>query len=134
MYNTISSLYANPKSRVLLVNHRTDYFDCLIGVKQGDSLSPTLFAVFINDLVREIKETGIGVVLETKNENIDETTIISILLYADDIVLFAQNEEELQSLLLVVEIWCQTKKLRICRILVTYVYFQKFMYTCALKY
>ena len=48
MYNAISSLFANPMSRVILQDYVTDYFDCRLGVKQGDSLSPTLFAVFIN--------------------------------------------------------------------------------------
>ena len=52
--------------------------------------------------------------LETKKVNdITETTIIRILLYADDIVLFAQNEEDLQSLLFVVEIWCQNWRLEV---------------------
>ena len=100
---------------MLLLDHSTDYFECLIGVKQGDSLSPTLFAVFINDLVRDIKETCIGVLLETKNNLNDaiERVVISILLYADDIVLFAQNEEDMQSLLFIVEIWCQNWRLEV---------------------
>ena len=58
MYKAISSLYSNPKSRVLLNDYETDYFDCPIGVKQGDCLSPTLFAIFINDLANEIKDIG----------------------------------------------------------------------------
>ena len=57
MYNAISSLNSNPRSRVVFNDHKTDYFDCPIGVKQGDCLSPTLFAIFINDLASEIKET-----------------------------------------------------------------------------
>ena len=46
MYSAISSLYSNPKARVILNDYKTDYFDCPIGVKQGDCLSPTLFAIF----------------------------------------------------------------------------------------
>ena len=42
MYQAISSLYSNPKSRVILQDYNTDYFNCPIGVKQGDCLSPTL--------------------------------------------------------------------------------------------
>merc|ERR1712105_61366 len=63
MYRAISSLYSNPKSRVILQDYSTEYFDCPIGVKQGDCLSPTLFAIFVNDLAREIKESGIGIEL-----------------------------------------------------------------------
>ena len=55
MYQAISSLYLNPMSRVILQDYATDYFNCPIGVKQGDNLSPTLFATFVNDLAEEIK-------------------------------------------------------------------------------
>ena len=61
MYNAISSLYYDPKSRIILQNNSTDYFDCPVGVKQGDCLSPTLFAIFINDLANEMKDSGTGV-------------------------------------------------------------------------
>ena len=42
MYQAISSLYSNPRSHVVLNEYETDYFDCPIGVKQGDCLNPTL--------------------------------------------------------------------------------------------
>ncbi len=29
---------------------QTDYFECQLGVRLGDGLSPTLFNVFVNDL------------------------------------------------------------------------------------
>ena len=96
MYRAISSLYSNPRSRVILNEHETRYFDCPVGVKQGDCLSPTLFAIFINDLASEIKNSNIGLIL-------NETLTINILLYADDIVLLAKNEEDLQDLLFIVE-------------------------------
>ena len=100
IYRAISSLYSNPRSRVILNEHETEYFDCPVGVKQGDCLSPTLFAIYINDLAVEIKNSNIGVIL---NENLT----INILLYADDIVLLAKSEEDLQSLLYIVECWCK---------------------------
>ena len=61
MYRAIASLYSNPRSRVILNEEKTDYFDCPMGVKQGDCLSPTLFAIFINDLAIELKQSGLGV-------------------------------------------------------------------------
>ena len=90
IYNAISSLYSNPRSRVILNDYETEYFDCPIGVKQGDCLSPTLFAIFINDLASEIKDSNIGLDLNIEGgPNIDY--IFSILLYADDIVCLAEN-------------------------------------------
>ena len=32
IYRAISSLYSNPKSRIILQEYNTDYFDCPIGV------------------------------------------------------------------------------------------------------
>ena len=65
MYKAISSLYSNPKSRVILNDYETEYFDCPIGVKQGDCLSPTLFAIFVNDLAIEIRNSGVGLPINT---------------------------------------------------------------------
>jgi hypothetical protein len=106
MYNAISSLYSNPRSRVILNEYETNYFDCPIGVKQGDCLSPTLFAIFINDLALEIKDCKIGL-------KIDDNLFLNILLYADDIVLLAENEPDLQFLLFLVEKWCQKWRLEV---------------------
>jgi hypothetical protein len=106
MYRAISSLYSNPRSRVILNDHETEYFDCPVGVKQGDCLSPSLFAIFINDLAIEIKNSNIGVIL-------DDNLAINILLYADDIVLLAENEEDLQSLIFMVECWCKKWRLEV---------------------
>ena len=114
MYKAISSLYYNPRSRVILQNNSTEYFDCPVGVKQGDCLSPTLFAIFINDLANEMKnsETGIKLDIEDIAGNI-ETILINILLYADDIVIFAENEEDLQSLIYIVQVWCEKWRLEV---------------------
>ena len=65
-------------------------------------------------LLNETKETGIGVPLNIDpNENIAESTLVNILLYADDIVMFASNEMDLQILLNIVEDWCQKWKLEV---------------------
>jgi len=114
MYTAISSLYSNPRLRVILQDYCTDYFNCPIGVKQVDCLSPTLFSIFINDLALEIKESNIGVNIGVEDiaGNI-EGIVLNILLYADDIVLFAENEEDLQSLLFIVQIWCKKWRLEV---------------------
>ena len=65
MYRAISSLYADPKSRVILEDNCTDYFDCPIGVKQGGCLSLTLFSIYVNNLATLINDSGIGIKIET---------------------------------------------------------------------
>ena len=77
MYRAIAALYSNPRSCVVLNSHETDYFECPIGVKQGDCLSPTLFAIFINDLASEIKNLNIGIKLNFEGAKI--LNIISLI-------------------------------------------------------
>ena len=112
MYTAIASLYNNPQSRVVLNDHETDYFNCPMGVKQGDCLSPTLFALYINDLALEIKESNIGVKLDCLDGN-DSLGCLGLLLYADDIVCLAECEEDLQSILFIVEGWCRRWRLEV---------------------
>ena len=82
------------------IHIKTERFDVTNGVRQGDSLSPTLFSIYLNDLATEIKDLNVGVPVADM--------CISLLLYADDIVLFAPDEEKLQSMLNVVDKWCRT--------------------------
>ena len=110
-YQAISAMYTNPSARVLLNDYETEYFNCPIGVKQGDSISATLFSIFINDLAKEIKNTKIGLNL---GENVDNGDLfLNILLYADDIILLASNENDLQFLLNIVENWCKKWRLEV---------------------
>ena len=69
----------------------------ILGVKQGDNLSPTLFSVFLNDLATEIKKLNVGV------DTSDGT--VSILLYADDIPLIAPSKKNLQKMLDTLSAW-----------------------------
>lgn len=67
----------------------TEWFECTTGLKQGCNLSPTIFSVFANDLVRDIYDLNLGIEMGDVN--------VSIPLYAGDIVLISQNEENLQT-------------------------------------
>ena len=58
-----------------------------------------LFASFINDLAGEINEIGKGAYIGGEQ--------ISLLMYADDIVLISTNEEGAQAQLDVMTSWCQ---------------------------
>ena len=44
-----------------LNQHRTDWFDITSGVKQGDNLSPTIFAMYLNDLAFELNALNCGI-------------------------------------------------------------------------
>ena len=85
----IKSLYDKDKSCVRGNDSLTDIFPCNRGLRQGCLLSPVLFALYLNDLNRQIKESSQGVL-------VDDISINS-LLYADDLVLIAKDRKDLQS-------------------------------------
>ena len=87
--NVIKSLYNQVKLCVRGNDSLTDIFPSSRGVRQGCLLSPVLFALYLNDLNCQIKESSQGVML-------DDISIHS-LLYADDLVLLAKNRKDLQS-------------------------------------
>ncbi len=84
------NIYHNSYCSVNLNNMLTDWFDTNAGVKQGDSLSHTMFGIFINDIVEDVKSVNTGIGQEMDGPN------ICILLYADDIVLLSDTVEGLQ--------------------------------------
>ena len=47
--NVIRNMYKDAKSHVSLKNVLSDSFPCQVGVRQGENLSPLLFAIFLND-------------------------------------------------------------------------------------
>ena len=59
MLNIIKSIYSSVKSRVKHVNTLSEPFTCNIGVRQGECLSPFLFAMYVNDLEAELAVNGI---------------------------------------------------------------------------
>ena len=116
-YKAISAMFCNPRSRVILNEFSTNYFDCPVGVKQGDCISATLFAIYINDLAKEIKNCKVGINLyemldgESVASIPESLLFVNILLYADDLVCMAENELDMQELLILVETWCMRWRL-----------------------
>ena len=100
VFLAIKSLYSYTEACVKLPGGLyTDWFQTLFGVKQGDNLSPTLFSVFLNDLATVINDLNAGV-------NTPNAGNVSIL-YADDIVLIAPSEENLQTMLNALSAWTE---------------------------
>ena len=90
-WRLIRNIYKNVQNKVLFGEFESEWFDQDFGVKQGCTLSPTLFSILMNDLVEMLKNSNIGVEISSK--------IINCLLFADDVVLFANSPGELQELL-----------------------------------
>ena len=105
LYNALISLYKTVKSCVRLNGLSTDFFNVKCGLKQGCLLSPLLFNLYINDLVSDMKQLNSGIDIDGEK--------VCILLYADDVILMADTEEELNGLLDCLHQWCEKNCLKI---------------------
>jgi len=74
----------------------SDMFSLSRGIRQGGVLSPHLFAVYIDDLINVVENTGVGCRMCS--------VPTCIILYADDILLLAPSVTALQTLLSVCEL------------------------------
>ena len=97
------NLYAGQEARVRIGHGTTDWFQIGKVVHQGYILSPCLFNLYAEYIMRNagLEETQAGIKIAWRN--------INNLRYADDTTLMAESEEELKSLLIKVK-W-RVKKL-----------------------
>ena len=84
MWRVIKEMYRVSRSAVLLDGECSEVQQ---GVAQGCSLSPILFSVFINGLLKEVEQAGLGVELS-------DGSTIGGMLFADDFVGVSNSEEE----------------------------------------
>ena len=98
-------MYTDDISAVKLDNKTTKSFSCDVGVKQGCMLSPTLFNLYISDLVETLAYKSAG--SKINNEK------INCLLYADDLVLFSETSNGLQDLLKSLDIYAKDNELTV---------------------
>ncbi len=105
MYESIKSIYHRAFCAVRINGTMTDWFESSQGTKQGDNLSPNCFSLYLNPLLTELKSSGKGV-------KVGES-LISVLAYADDLVLMAENASDLQHLVDILHAWCFKWRLKV---------------------
>ena len=91
------NLYSDREATVRVKHGKTDGFKIRKGVRQGCILSPCLFNLYAEYIMRNagLDETQAGIKISGRN--------INKLRYADDTTLMAESEEELKSLLMKVK-------------------------------
>ena len=92
-----SLLYAGQEA-IVRTGHGTDWFQIGKGVHQGSVLSPCLFNLYAEYIMRNagLEEAQAGIKIAGRN--------INNLRYADDTTLMAESEEEPKSLLMKVKV------------------------------
>ena len=88
---TIEALYQNSSSAVLLDGSVGQVFNTTVGVRQGCILSPTLFNIFLEQIMQETLHN------HSSSVSIGGYPLCN-LRFADDIDLMAGSEQELQNL------------------------------------
>ena len=88
-FKAIRAMYKNTRAIVKVNQMFSSWFDTRFGVRQGDTLSPALFNIFLSDLVNDI-------------ENI-----------VDDIVIITENEDNMQLVLDYIAVWCKRWRMKV---------------------
>ena len=95
--------------------HYFHYFPCNIGVRQGDNISPLLFALFINDFSHYVGHTKDYVCPSHVTHYLKTRTYyfikLFVLLYADDTIIINEHERDLRTALDSVKEYCTKFKL-----------------------
>ena len=83
-------MYSTVKSCVKHLNSFSDFFNVAVGLKQGLNNSPILFAMFLDDLERFLRnkiDSGLTLM----------NLCIIVLLFADDMVIVGNSVQDLQN-------------------------------------
>ena len=106
LWRMLQEMGAGAVNEVHRDGHRSRQYSVESGLREGSVLSPGLFLVFINELIRRLNGHGQapGSALGAQDE---WGQWVGALCFADDIALVADSPEELQQMLAVFEQFCK---------------------------
>ena len=90
--------YSNMQTRCLWRHAFSEYFSVPTGTKQGGVLSPRIFSLYMDRLIRLLRNRGIGCHIIG--------LFLACLLYADDLCLLAPSRGAMQEMLSICELFC----------------------------
>ena len=92
LLTTIKCIYRNTKVRIKFNDGISEPIYINKGVRQGCSLSTVLFNIYINKIIQEFK------LVIKKGVQLNNRKILNTILYADDQIVMATLEDELQTM------------------------------------
>ena len=93
------------ETRIRLGYNYSDPYLSAVGLREGAVESPSLFNIFINDLVEDLHAAGCVGVTNTAN--------LIAALFADDLALLSDNIDDMQKCLNVLNTWCSKWRLQL---------------------
>lgn len=98
LIEAVRNLYENTENCVIYQNMKSEMFNTNEGVRQGGSLSPLLFIIYMDDIIKETRR-------KTKPFRVGYRKLKEVEIrecaFADDVVLMANNERTLQDNLII---------------------------------
>ena len=95
----LRALYDNSTVSAGLGGAKSDIFRQKKGLRQGCPASTTMFNIYIEKIAKEVAESKFGFEITRTNGEHTESIKPCILLYADDMILLANDIEEMQKML-----------------------------------
>ena len=104
----LRSMYDNLKTCIRTPEGLTEFFECVMGTRQGCMLSPFLFSLYIGELIELLYNSGCtGIYIDEKAPN------VMVLLFADDVAFCADSVYRLQAMIRILEEFCSKWGLRV---------------------
>ena len=97
LWQDVERVFGKVQSAVRMNGRVSKFVKLMSGLKQGGVLSPWLFALFMDDLVKELLSSGWGDRMECED--------MVVLLFVDDVVLIQESVEKAQRLVNIVYEW-----------------------------
>ena len=89
LLRAVRSLYRGSEASVQVMGRLSEWFKIARGVRQGCVMSPWLFNIFMDKIVREVQASSVGGVQMT-------STKVQMILFADDVLLVTEEEKAMK--------------------------------------
>ena len=104
----IENIINNKRYKILFNGEESEELQLNYGIPQGDSLSPTLFCIYMNDFLIELNK-NISAFDPAKITNIN----LAALIYADDILLLSESQVGIVEQIKFLHKFCENNSLKI---------------------